>query len=93
MLIKLDDTSRYALSYRPTRNPQLDLSQEYWLDVFEPAIEAWQAGSTPNPDVSCNKHVKFGALMDKALPSDSGWLATGTLGVRTKMDDVDVEKG
>jgi hypothetical protein len=56
---------------------QIDLSQEYWLHVFEPAVQAWQAGSTPNPDVSCNKHVKFGALIDKALPERGGWLATG----------------
>ncbi|KAG7580008.1 hypothetical protein FFLO_00216 [Filobasidium floriforme] len=55
----------------------IDLSQEYWLHVFEPAVQAWQAGSTPNPDVSCNKHVKFGALIDKALPERGGWLATG----------------
>lgn len=36
---------------------QIDLSHEYWLQVFEPAIGEWQAGRTPNPDVSCNRCV------------------------------------
>jgi tRNA U34 2-thiouridine synthase MnmA/TrmU len=33
----------------------LDLSNDYWMRVFEPAIEAWDRGGTPNPDVSCNR--------------------------------------
>jgi hypothetical protein len=65
------------LTLYESTDTQIDLSQEYWLHVFEPAVQAWQAGSTPNPDVSCNKHVKFGALIDKALPERGGWLATG----------------
>jgi tRNA-specific 2-thiouridylase len=36
---------------------QIDLSKEYWMNVFEPAIDAWQAGETPNPDVGCNRCV------------------------------------
>lgn len=36
--------------------PQLvDLSKQYWTDVFEPALEQWADGSTPNPDVVCNR--------------------------------------
>ncbi|KAJ9119027.1 hypothetical protein QFC22_003517 [Naganishia vaughanmartiniae] len=45
----------------------IDLSNEYWLQVFEPSINAWQSGQTPNPDVSCNREIKFGALMDRVL--------------------------
>ena len=33
----------------------VDLSREYWLTVFEPALELWHDGSTPNPDVECNR--------------------------------------
>ncbi|KAH7929648.1 5-methylaminomethyl-2-thiouridylate-methyltransferase [Leucogyrophana mollusca] len=59
----------------------IDLSQEYWTRVFEPALASWQSGVTPNPDVWCNKEVKFGALLqrltrDSAL-SNTPWLATG----------------
>jgi hypothetical protein len=36
--------------------PELvDLSKEYWNSVFEPALEEWAAGVTPNPDVACNQ--------------------------------------
>jgi hypothetical protein len=70
---------------------QVDLSQEYWLDVFEPSITAWQTGQTPNPDVACNTHVKFGELARRVLGPErasaageqegdvkgKGWLATG----------------
>ena len=33
----------------------VDLSQQYWTKVFEPAINTWEAGGTPNPDVACNR--------------------------------------
>jgi tRNA U34 2-thiouridine synthase MnmA/TrmU len=67
---------------------QIDLSTPYWLNVFEPAITAWQAGRTPNPDVSCNKEIKFGRLLEETFPPSSpdssvqgsnpqGWLVTG----------------
>jgi len=54
----------------------IDLSREYWLRVFEPAIRTWQSGNTPNPDVWCNGEIKFGALLDK-LPQGTQFLATG----------------
>ncbi|KAI9510271.1 5-methylaminomethyl-2-thiouridylate-methyltransferase [Russula earlei] len=54
----------------------IDLSREYWLRVFEPAIRTWQKGNTPNPDVWCNGEIKFGALID-SLPKDFDFLATG----------------
>ena len=38
--------------------PELvDLSAAYWQDVFSPALESWEAGRTPNPDVTCNRSV------------------------------------
>ncbi|KAI0780510.1 tRNA 5-methylaminomethyl-2-thiouridylate-methyltransferase [Trametes elegans] len=54
----------------------VDLSREYWTRVFEPALEMWEAGDTPNPDIWCNREVKFGALFDR-LTTQSTWLATG----------------
>ncbi|KAI9446552.1 tRNA methyltransferase [Lactarius indigo] len=54
----------------------IDLSREYWLRVFEPAIKTWESGNTPNPDVWCNGEIKFGALFDN-LPQGTQFLATG----------------
>ncbi|KAI0726679.1 tRNA-specific 2-thiouridylase [Fomitopsis betulina] len=54
----------------------VDLSRQYWLRVFEPCLSMWEQGYTPNPDVWCNKEVKFGALMDQ-LTDGNCWLATG----------------
>ncbi|KAI9065450.1 tRNA 5-methylaminomethyl-2-thiouridylate-methyltransferase [Trametes sanguinea] len=54
----------------------IDLSREYWNRVFEPAIQMWESGNTPNPDIWCNREVKFGALFDHLTRKDV-WLATG----------------
>ncbi|KAI0080508.1 5-methylaminomethyl-2-thiouridylate-methyltransferase [Panus rudis PR-1116 ss-1] len=54
----------------------VDLSKEYWNRVFEPALKVWEEGGTPNPDVWCNKEIKFGALLEH-LPVRDAWLATG----------------
>ena len=45
---------------------EVDLSREYWHEVFAPALDAYAAGLTPNPDVACNVHVKFGAFAEHA---------------------------
>ncbi|BGO97723.1 hypothetical protein NBRC10513v2_001718 [Rhodotorula toruloides] len=56
----------------------VDLSREYWSHVFEPALEGWAAGVTPNPDVTCNQHIKFRVLPERLLAKDpSAWIATG----------------
>lgn len=57
----------------------VDLSKEYWTRVFEPAIAVWEAGQTPNPDVACNREIKFGALMQHIPPGH--FLATGESGL------------
>lgn len=35
----------------------VDLSRNYWVDVFEPALGQWADGTTPNPDVTCNRYA------------------------------------
>ncbi|PPQ99221.1 hypothetical protein CVT24_009240 [Panaeolus cyanescens] len=59
----------------------IDLSQEYWNRVFEPSLKSWEAGISPNPDVWCNREIKFGALLDKlnrkAEAHQNSWFATG----------------
>lgn len=59
---------------------QIDLSKEYWNRVFQPALCRWQSGETPNPDVFCNKEIKFGVLLERLLADSEEkkpWLATG----------------
>lgn len=56
----------------------VDLHRQYWTQVFEPSLNSWESGSTPNPDVWCNREVKFGALLRHlAQDSQTLWLATG----------------
>ncbi|KAI9354156.1 tRNA methyl transferase [Pilaira anomala] len=54
---------------------QVDFVKEYWNQVFEKTLEDYAHGLTPNPDISCNSQIKFGALLEK-IPKDA-WLATG----------------
>ncbi|KAH9917443.1 tRNA-specific 2-thiouridylase [Fomitopsis serialis] len=54
----------------------VDLSRQYWTRVFEPCLDMWRKGYTPNPDIWCNKEVKFGGLVDQLADGDY-WLATG----------------
>lgn len=42
---------------------ELDFVKEYWNDVFVRFLEEYQAGFTPNPDLFCNRHIKFNALL------------------------------
>ncbi|KAJ7031368.1 tRNA-specific 2-thiouridylase [Mycena alexandri] len=58
----------------------IDLSKEYWNRVFEPSLRQWEDGITPNPDVWCNREIKFGALLEHLPGQGTGkspWLATG----------------
>lgn len=43
---------------------RINFEKEYWIDVFEPMIEMYKKGLTPNPDVGCNKYIKFGKMIE-----------------------------
>ena len=55
----------------------LDLEKEYKREVVDYMINEYKAGRTPNPDVNCNKYVKFGAFFDFAMKSGADYAATG----------------
>jgi len=55
----------------------LDLEKEYKKEVVDYMISEYKAGRTPNPDVNCNKYVKFGAFFDFAMKSGADYVATG----------------
>jgi tRNA-specific 2-thiouridylase len=54
-----------------------DLEKEYKKEVGDYMISEYQKGRTPNPDVMCNKEVKFGAFLRKALAMGADYVATG----------------
>lgn len=54
-----------------------DFSNEYEKKVVEYMKKEYTAGRTPNPDVMCNKYIKFGMFLDKALKMGADKIATG----------------
>jgi tRNA-specific 2-thiouridylase len=56
-----------------TRN----FASEYWDRVFSYFLEEYRAGRTPNPDVLCNKEIKFKVFLEQALALGAGHIATG----------------
>lgn len=55
----------------------LDLQAEFDKNVFDPFIETYKAGKTPNPCALCNRTMKFGALARFADEIGADYLATG----------------
>lgn len=58
-----------------------NFAMEYWDNVFEHFLAEYQAGRTPNPDILCNKEIKFKAFLDYASGPQFGlgadFIATG----------------
>lgn len=55
----------------------VNFEQQYWDKVFTYFLEEYKAGRTPNPDVMCNKEIKFKAFLDHAMSLGADFLATG----------------
>ncbi len=60
-----------------------DAEAAYRDDVAKYFISEYLAGRTPNPDVMCNKHIKFGAFIDFAKAYGADYIATGHYARRT----------
>jgi tRNA-specific 2-thiouridylase len=56
---------------------ELDLSQEYKRDVADAMVSGYARGETPNPDVLCNRSVKFGHFLRWAREQGAEYVATG----------------
>ena len=54
-----------------------DFSKEYGKLVTKYMIDSYRAGITPNPDVMCNKEIKFGLFLKKALSEGASYISTG----------------
>lgn len=55
----------------------VNFAEEYWDNVFTHFLEEIKSGYTPNPDVLCNREIKFNVLLKKALSLGADKLATG----------------
>jgi len=55
----------------------VNLMDQYQQKVVSYLLEGYQSGSTPNPDVMCNREIKFGAFLGWALRNDYSKVATG----------------
>ena len=54
-----------------------NFAAEYWDNVFEHFIQEYRAGRTPNPDILCNREIKFKAFLDYATELGADLIATG----------------
>ena len=84
-----DDTEEYCSASEDIADAQavcdqlniplhvVNFAAEYWDYVFENFLQEYQAGRTPNPDILCNKEIKFKAFLDYALQLGADFIATG----------------
>jgi len=56
---------------------RVDFVSEYWDHVFTYFLDELKRGRTPNPDIMCNKYIKFAAFKQEALKLGADYIATG----------------
>ena len=54
-----------------------NFSSDYWDRVFKKFLSDHHVGLTPNPDILCNKEIKFGAFLDYCLETGADYISTG----------------
>ncbi|SFL64863.1 tRNA 2-thiouridine(34) synthase MnmA [Salibacterium qingdaonense] len=65
----------------------VNFEKKYWDTVFTYFLDEYQAGRTPNPDIVCNKEIKFKAFLQHAMTLGADYVATGHYAqVRTEED-------
>jgi tRNA-specific 2-thiouridylase len=60
--------------------------KEYWDNVFTYFLDEYKKGRTPNPDVLCNKEIKFKMFLDYAMKIGADYLATGHYAMVDQVD-------
>ena len=55
----------------------INFEKQYWDNVFQYFLDEYKLGRTPNPDVMCNKEIKFKAFLDYAMSLGADYVATG----------------
>ncbi|HDR1156872.1 TPA: tRNA 2-thiouridine(34) synthase MnmA [Pasteurella multocida] len=67
---------------------KINFAAEYWDNVFEHFLQEYKAGRTPNPDILCNKEIKFKAFLDYAAEDlGADYIATGHYVRRGEKDE------
>lgn len=66
----------------------VNFEKQYWDKVFTYFLEEYKAGRTPNPDVMCNKEIKFKAFLNHAMALGADYVATGHY---ARVEEVDGE--
>lgn len=56
---------------------RIDFVQEYWDKVFSYFLDEYKKGRTPNPDILCNKEIKFKCFLDFAMKQNADYIAMG----------------
>jgi tRNA-specific 2-thiouridylase len=85
-----DDTDEYCAAAQDLEDAQavsnklgiklhtINFATEYWDNVFEYFLEEYKEGRTPNPDIMCNKEIKFKAFLEFACEDlGADYIATG----------------
>jgi tRNA-specific 2-thiouridylase len=65
----------------------VNFSKEYWEHVFQIFLNEYAQGITPNPDVLCNKEIKFKYFLEHAMNLGADWIATGHYARRVEKED------
>ena len=56
---------------------RIDFVKEYWDHVFTYFLDEYKKGRTPNPDILCNKYIKFDSFLKFAMSKGVDYVATG----------------
>lgn len=67
---------------------RVDFIKEYWDNVFMYFINEYKKGRTPNPDIFCNKYIKFDAFLKWGLAQGFDLIATGHYAKRVDQDGI-----
>ena len=67
---------------------RIDFVKEYWDEVFTYLIREYENGRTPNPDIFCNKYIKFDAFLKFALEKGFDMIAMGHYAKRVDKDGI-----
>ncbi|MFA6667533.1 MAG: tRNA 2-thiouridine(34) synthase MnmA [Bacilli bacterium] len=65
---------------------RVDFINEYWDNVFKYFLDEYKKGRTPNPDIFCNKYIKFGPFLDFAKKNGCDMIAMGHYAKRVDRD-------
>lgn len=72
---------------------RVDFVDEYWQKVFSYFLEEYKANRTPNPDILCNKEIKFKAFLEKAMAMGFDYIAMGHYARSVHAPEVELLRG